>query len=55
MTTPLPGDIQEVVFLGGYRRFPWALTLTLGCRRVEVPSDSLSPVVTWVFPREFKN
>ena len=35
--------------------FPWALTLTLGWGKVEVPPDSLSPqVVTWVFPREFK-
>ena len=34
--------------------FPWVLTLTLGWGWVEVPPDSLSPVVTWVFPREFK-
>ena len=38
----------------GSTAFPWALTLTLGWGRVEVPPDSLSPVVTWVFPREFK-
>ena len=39
---------------GGLTAFPWALTLTLGWGGVEVPPDSLSPVVTWVFPREFK-
>ena len=43
-------------FLGGQRRFPWVLTLTLGWGKVEVPpGQSLNPrVVTWVFPREFK-
>ena len=46
---------RDTWVLGGKRRFPWALTLTLGWGKVEVPPDSLSPVVTWVFPREFKN
>ena len=31
---------------GGKRRFPWALTPGLGWGRVEVPPDSLAPVVT---------
>ena len=45
---------KESGVFGGSTAFPWALTLTLGWGRVEVPPDSLSPVVTWVFPREFK-
>ena len=45
---------QESGVFGGSTAFPWALTLTLGWGKVEVPPDSLSPVVTWVFPREFK-
>ena len=31
---------------GGKRCFPWALTPGLGWGRVEVPPDSLAPVVT---------
>ena len=46
--------LETLVFWGGFTAFPWALTLTLGWGKVEVPPDSLSPVVTWVFPREFK-
>ena len=35
--------LETLVFLGGQRRFPWALTLTLGWGKVEVsPPDSLS-------------
>ena len=30
----------------GFTVFPWVLTLTLGWGWVEVPPDSLSPVVT---------
>ena len=45
---------QESGVFGGFTVFPWALTLTLGWGKVEVPPDSLSPVVTWVFPREVK-
>ena len=45
---------KESGVFGGSTAFPRALTLTLGWGRVEVPPDSLSPVVTWVFPREFK-
>ena len=45
---------KESGVFGGFTVFPWALTLTLGWGWVEVPPDSLSPVVTWVFPREFK-
>ena len=45
---------KESGVFGGSTAFPWALTLTLGWGRVEVPPDNLSPVVTWVFRREFK-
>ena len=45
---------KESGVFGGSTAFPWALTLTLGWGKIEVPPDSLSPVVTWVFPWEFK-
>ena len=47
---------KDTWVFGGFTVFPWALTLTLGWGKVEVPpGQSLNPrVVTWVFPREFK-